>query len=296
MSSYERLESDVTKCLVCSSGTVVEKRTEKGLLTIFGRNGPRTALHVEKRCNFRNGGFSCGAGYFHGYMTFKGTKYFDKYCLTNKVLNVTYQTGFDIDYLVETVGRVQISSSTFEGLTKEFNRFHCPKLPYDVLNYRSELHIERLVEAYSLYSFLEYSQRNSIKDWYVFNCSLEDKIMSCKTELFNKFRETWTVGHSCDTPGCRIALVIDGGLKPHRMICGAKTSGVRVFKGAEVSIVTGCPNIPLPNSKFCSEHESSEQPAIPGVKLCENNKRKLLGASAGPNPKLAGQKNLLFNK
>ena len=97
--------------------------------------------------------------------------------------------------------------------------------------------------------------------------------MNCKPEMFNKFRERWTVGHRCDTPGCRVSLVIDGGLKPRRMICGAKTSGVRVFKGAEVSIVTGCPNIPLPNSKFCSEHENSEQPAIPGVKLCEKIRR-----------------------
>ena len=89
---------------------------------IYGRNGARPGLHIESRCNSTN--FACGVGYFHGYMTYQGMKILHDDALRNKVLVTSNQTGFDVEYLVELVSRVQISSTTFEGAAKEFNRFH----------------------------------------------------------------------------------------------------------------------------------------------------------------------------
>ena len=59
--------------------------------------------------------------------------------LKNDVLVVSNQTAFSIEFLVETVGRVDISSATFEGLAKEYNRYHQMKLPYDVMERRANI-------------------------------------------------------------------------------------------------------------------------------------------------------------
>ena len=80
---------------------------------VYGRQGSRPAMHVESRCNSTN--FDCGAGYYHGYMTYKGMKILHDDALKSQVLVTSNQTGFDIEYLVELVSRVQISSTTFEG-------------------------------------------------------------------------------------------------------------------------------------------------------------------------------------
>ena len=85
---------------------------------VYGRNGSRAAVHVESRCNFSNANFECGTGYFHGYMTYKGMKIVHDDVLNNSVLVTSCQTAFDMDYLVELIGRVQISSTTFEGAAK----------------------------------------------------------------------------------------------------------------------------------------------------------------------------------
>ena len=69
--------------------------------------------------------------------------------------------------------------------------------------------------------------------------------------------------HHCDVIGCGRALIIDGGLKPHRPICQAKLNGVKKFTLAGVVTVTGCTAIPLPGEKFCKEHLQEESPVIP---------------------------------
>ena len=189
----EKLETRITKCTICNCGDVVEKR--KSTMLIYGRNGPRLVEQVESRCNSRHKSFSCGAGYYHGYCTYDGKKYINGDALKEKVLVVTDQTDFDIDYLVEVVGRVHISSTTFEGATKEYNWFHSCTLPQDVLDYRSELHMDRLSEAYYLFTFLEFCQRYGIKDYNIIETTLGEKILQCKNVMLNKFRERWTVNH-----------------------------------------------------------------------------------------------------
>ena len=99
--TMELLQTSITKCVICKSGDIVEKsRPDKEGFVIYGRNGVRPAVHVEKRCNFRNSNFECGAGYFYGYMTHKGMKIFSDNALKNPVLVTSSQTAFDMDYLV----------------------------------------------------------------------------------------------------------------------------------------------------------------------------------------------------
>ena len=62
-----------------------------------------------------------------------------------------------------------------------------------------------------------------------------------------KFYERWTKAHKCDAPGCGSHLVFDAGLTPHRPVCGAKLSGVRVFPTAGVTTLIGCSKMSLHN-------------------------------------------------
>ena len=264
-------------CLICQVGEIVPKKrsAEKELLVVYSRNGLKKAIHEESRCNFQNKNFSCGAGYFHGYMTYKGSKIYHDSVLNNDVLVTSDQTGFEMDYLVELAGDVQISSTTFEGAAKKYNRFHNINLPHDVLERRVELCRKRISDAYNLFCYLEYCQRYQIPNHQIIKNDIDDSIMEHKEEMMSAFRERWTVNHKCDRPGCKTALVIDGGLKPHRNICGAKTCGVRVFATAGVTVMTGCPSIPQPNTKFCFDHQDGQHPVIPGERLGSKSVSKL---------------------
>ena len=128
---------------------------------------------------------------------------------------------------MELVGDVQITNATFEAAVKKYNRFHNINLPYDVMEKRKELCRKRISDAFHLFIYLEYCQRYNITDYQVLEKDLDDSIMKHKEVMMRSYRERWSVLHRCERPGCRIALVIDGGLKPHRNICGAKTCGVR---------------------------------------------------------------------
>ena len=99
--------------------------------------------------------------------------------------------------------------------------------------------------------------------------------MDKMVEMLAAYRERWTVRHSCDRLGCKVALVIDGGLKPHRIICGAKTCGIQEFQEAGVKIITGCPTIPQPKSKFCFDHQDGQHPVVPGDRVGGKNRKKL---------------------
>ena len=270
------LQTSLQKCLICKSGDIVVKSRQcnKEGFVIYGRNGARQALHVEQRCNFRNSSFECGPGYCYGYTSYKGMKIISDDALQNPVLVTSSQTGFDLDYLVELVGRVHISSTTFEGAAKEFNRFHNMNLPFDVLEMRTEIFRQRVSEAYYLFTYIEYCQRYNVKDYQIIRSTLDEAILDCKVEMISAYRERWTVRHECDRPGCKVALVIDGGLKPHRSICGAKTCGVRVFNEAGVTIMTGCSVIPQPNSKFCFDHQDGQHPVVPGDRVGSKKQKK----------------------
>ena len=94
----------------------------------------------------------------------------------------------------------------------------------------------RISEAYFLFTYLEAASRYEIPNYQViYNNNLEETILKHKEEFDTAFREKWTVGHSCDIPGCRTVLVIDGGLTPHRPVCAAKLSAMKVFEEAGIT-------------------------------------------------------------
>ena len=68
--------------------------------------------------------------------------------MKNKFLVVSNQTAFAIDYLVDVVGQIDISSGTFNGLAKQYNRFHLMKLPFDVQSRIVELSTDLLNDAF----------------------------------------------------------------------------------------------------------------------------------------------------
>ena len=70
----EEYETNLKKCLICKTGDIVRKKRkdDKEGFLVYGRNGSQAAIHVESQYNFSNSNFKCGAGYFHGYLTYKG--------------------------------------------------------------------------------------------------------------------------------------------------------------------------------------------------------------------------------
>ena len=58
-------------------------------------------------------------------------------------------------------------------------------------------------------------------------------------------------------------------------MCGAKLAGVRHFKETGYTHITGCTAQPSPRSKFCSDHQTEESPALEQGKVSEASKRKL---------------------
>ena len=64
-------------------------------------------------------------------------------------------------------------------------------------------------------------------------------------------------------------------MTPHRPVCGAKLSGVRVFSTAGVTTLIGCPKMPLPTSKYCADHKDCDMPVISSDKVARATKEKL---------------------
>ena len=185
--------------------------------------------------------------------------------LKNDILVVSNQTGFAMDYLVEIVGRVDISSATFEGLAKEYNRFHHMKLPYDVMDRRVQINEDVVNNAYFLFIYLEVGQRYGICNYQVIRNNLDNTILENKGALMKEYRKRWTVKHECAIPGCKTCIVIDAGLKPHRKVCKALWNGVREYVDAGQSVVTGCTSYPIPNKTYCNMHEDEPTPVADNV-------------------------------
>ena len=273
--SGEILRTTKKKCVVCGVGDVIQDARKNTELLVFGKTGIRKVKQEEYRCNFRSRDVVCRAGYYHGYTTYKGMKIFDDEVLRNKVLVVSSQSAFDIDYLVDLVSDVELYAAGFETCAKKFNRYHSFNLPNDTLNKRALLYKKRVANAYFLFVYLECCQRYGIPNYQIIRTTLDAAIMEHKEKLTQAFRSRWTVGHKCQKKGCQSCLVIDAGLKPFRQICGAKLNGFREFKISEDIVVTGCTSIPQPNKKFCQQHEDGESPIVTVDKLSKDSKRVL---------------------
>ena len=264
----EALRSTKRMCSVCKFGELRPSGKPTPLI-VYTRDGVRIMKHQYMRCNFRAGSgnqkVDCRAGHSHGFNTYKGMRIYDDDVLKNDILVVSNQTGFAMDFLVENVGRVDISSATFEGLAKEYNRFHHMKLPYDVMDRRVELNEGIINNAYFLFIYLEVGQRYSIPNYQIIRNNLDSTILENKGELMKEYRRRWTVEHECNTPGCRSCVVIDAGLKPHRKVCKALWNGVREYEDSGQRVVTGCTSYPIPNKTYCKMHEGEPTPVADNI-------------------------------
>ena len=151
----EVLKTEKRKCVVCGVGDIVKVANKNMDLLVFGKAGVRKVKQEEYRCNFRSRDAICRAGYYHGYTTYQGMRIFDDDVLKNKVLVITPQSAFDVEYLVDLVSGVELYAAGFETCAKKFNRYHNFNLPLDTLNKRALLYKKRVSNAYFLFVYLE---------------------------------------------------------------------------------------------------------------------------------------------
>ena len=110
------------QCYECG-GKLVTRKDEKGVLTIYGKDGVRHAVQEEARCQEKN----CRTSHFFSHRVLKGgAKYFESFCLhpDRKFLVVSRKTAFDIDYLYETSLSIYHHKATFQGIAEAFNDAH----------------------------------------------------------------------------------------------------------------------------------------------------------------------------
>ena len=272
------LKTNIKKCLVCGVGDIVSHTRGKNRdsILIYGRNGTFTASHPEYICNNQNKFKPCRVSYFYGYYKVKGKTVYHNDALRNEFLVSTPHTAFDISYLIELAATVELCSVNFEGMSSVYNRIHNRKLPSDTMPRRIELCRKRMTEAYFLFIYLEMGQRYCIPNYQVIEGNLDETIIMKQPDLQKAFRGRW-FGHRCDVPGCGSVITVDGGLKPHRMLCGAKLSGLRSFEKAGVRVFTGCTRHPQPDSKYCWEHLMGESPVVPASSVSARTRQQLKG-------------------
>ena len=261
-------------CPVCELGHVVFE--SKHQISVYGRNGPRIEFMAHHRCNNRNKSGPCRAGFGPGFVKTATDKIYEEDALSQNVLISTDQTGFDVSYLHELALRVQKQHVTFESEAEVYNSFHSESLPMDTINKRTMLDRRRIALAYFLYAYLELGARYGIQNnQVVANGDLDKAILKNRESYKLKFEETWAIDHKCDLLGCTKVMVIDGGCKPHRSVCAAKLSTIKIFEKANISYLTGCPKMPINESKFCSEHKDCDTPILGANAITVQSKKQL---------------------
>ena len=65
---YIVLKTNLTRCLVCGVGEIVEHKrgVNREAVLVYGRNGTYSATHQEYICNNQNKFKPCRVSYFHG--------------------------------------------------------------------------------------------------------------------------------------------------------------------------------------------------------------------------------------
>ena len=278
------LKTNVTKCVVCGVGDVVvhNRRDKREPVLVYGRNGTFSAFHQEYICNNQNKFKPCRVSYYHGYYKVKGKTVYQNDFLKNEILVTSAQTAFELSYLVELAATIEVCSVNFEGMSEVYNRIHNRKLPSDMMPKRVELCRKRMIEAYCLYIYLELGQRYCVPNYQVIEGNLDSTILSKQQHFQTAFRNRW-FSHRCTVKGCGEVITIDGGLKPHRMLCGAKLSGIRTFDKAGVTVFTGCTRHPQPSSKYCWEHQSGDSPVVPASSVSSRTRQQLSGHKSASN-------------
>ena len=278
------LKTSVEKCLMCCVGDVVKhnRGRQRDAVLVYGRNGTYKAVHEEYICNNQNKHKPCRTSYYHGYYRYKGKTIYQDDFLRSDIMVSSQQTAFELSYLIELAASIELCSVNFEGMAAVYNRIHNRKLPADLMPKRTELCRKRMTDAYMLYVYLELGQRYCIPNYQVIEGNLDSAILSKQADFQLAFRNHW-FRHRCGVAGCGKVITVDGGLKPHRMLCGAKLSGVRTFEQAGVTVFTGCTRHPQPDSKYCWEHQSGESPIIPASSVSSRTRQQLRGHRTATN-------------
>ena len=118
----EHIKTLHSKCYECG-GKLTTRKDEKGLLTIFGKNGVRHAIQEENRCMETN----CRTSHFYSHRVLKGgMKKYEDFCLhpERKLLVVSRKTAFDIDFLYEMTLSIFHHNATFLALAEAYNDSH----------------------------------------------------------------------------------------------------------------------------------------------------------------------------
>ena len=201
----------------------------------------------------------CNKTFFHGYSVKDGIKKFEVDVLTGKILISSSQTAFSIPYLYDVTLQILHSNASFQALADIFQSLH---IYNKHSQFRADLNRKRLSNGWFLYSYLELSSRYGFNpEFNVGEFWLENSINNNYNRLKLKFSATWA-GHKCLVPFCESMMVTDGGFKINRPVCAAKFSVIREYTHSDKRVLTGCTNMPSPDSKFCHHHRSEQSPVI----------------------------------
>ena len=223
--------------------------------------------HEEIRCANKE----CRVGYRHGYHINNESVIYDSDALSKEILIVSRRTGFEVLYLYEAVMSAFHGNVSFSAICEIYNSVHCSLISKDID--RFTLYYKRLSRAFFTYALLDISRRYELRIQF-HEDNIDHTISSNFDKLQMLIQEKWG-NHQCDVKGCGEVLVMDGGLKPKRKVCAARTAAVYAFKHADIRTVVGCKTYPTPGQKFCREHLSSEVPNVPSVQMSRKNVRAL---------------------
>ena len=260
----ETISSACEKCAYCGRGLSDYSRDTR--VTVYTREGPLEAVHVELRCKEK----SCRTAYRYGYHMKEGIIYDDD-VLKKKYIVTSRYTAFETIYLFEIVQMVFFGQCSFSAITSIYNALHWMSISKDIERY--SLYEKRVSRAFFVFALLDIKRRYHIPIMFDTD-SVDTTLKKHYEELHVLIQKEWG-SHQCEIPGCGVALVIDGGLKPQRKICGARTAGVYKYKHSSNHTMVGCTRIPRVGEKFCAEHLSSNVPSIPANKLTTENVKKL---------------------
>ena len=254
-------KSTVETCTYCGESVAVTGRSSS--VVLYGRNGPREIPQIEKRCKNRE----CLVGYWAGYHIYKGQLLYDEGALANDHLIVSRNTAFEVLFLYEAVMQTFFGNVCFRAVCEIYNAVHYSAIGKDTD--RFELCYKRIIRAFFTYALIDLSTR------YGFTLKFDPQdidvsIANHFEELHNLINMKWK-DHKCEVPGCRSVLVIDGGLKPQRKVCAARTAAIFQHKHSGVETLIGCTTIPVPGEQFCSLHLKAEVPSVPFQKLSKEN-------------------------
>ena len=255
-----KLKSQVINCHYCGSN--ISDVGRSATVSLYTRSGTMEAEHHESRCKNRD----CRVGYRYGYHTINANMIYDD-PFDNEYILTSQNTGFQLLYLYEVVILVFHGSCSITSLCDSYNSLHYFSVSKDME--RFTLNYQRVIRGFYTYALLDLSRRYKIS--LTFDRDDIDKTIEIHFEqLTNLIQEKWG-NHRCEARGCGSVLVIDGGLKPQRKICAARTCAIYQFKHSGAEVLVGCKNIPSPGETFCSEHVKNEVPSVPSKQMDRQN-------------------------